>query len=93
MPLLGLFAVLLTLSPPVGNLVMVTGGRNLGRVGVIEKKDRHIGGFDIVHVKDSAGRQFATRVSNCFIIGKGSERCAPFLLIRCSHGLTRPPAT
>lgn len=56
-----------------GNLVMVTGGRNLGRVGVIEKKERHIGGFDIVHVKDSAGRQFATRVSNVFIIGKGSE--------------------
>lgn len=57
----------------VGNLVMVTGGRNLGRVGVVEKKDRHIGGFDIVHVKDSAGRHFATRLTNCFVIGKGSE--------------------
>lgn len=57
----------------VGNLVMVTGGRNLGRVGVIEKKDRHIGGFDIVSVKDSAGRSFATRVTNCFVIGKGVD--------------------
>lgn len=57
----------------VGNLVMVTGGRNLGRVGVIEKRDRHIGGFDIVHIKDSTGRTFATRQANCFVIGKGSE--------------------
>jgi len=57
----------------VGNLVMVTGGRNLGRVGIIEKRDKHIGGFDIVTVKDSAGRAFATRQSNVFIIGKGSE--------------------
>jgi len=56
-----------------GNLVMVTGGRNLGRVGVIEKRDKHIGGFDIVHVKDSAGRPFATRLSNVFVIGKGAE--------------------
>ena len=57
----------------VGNLIMVTGGRNLGRVGVIEKREKHIGGFDIVHVKDSTGRSFATRVGNVFIIGKGSE--------------------
>lgn len=57
----------------IGNLVMVVGGRNLGRVGVIEKKEKHIGGFDIVHVKDSAGRHFATRLTNCFVIGKGSE--------------------
>lgn len=56
-----------------GNLVMVTGGRNLGRVGVIEKRDRHVGGFDIVNIKDSAGRTFATRLSNVFIIGKGAE--------------------
>ncbi len=57
----------------VGNLVMVTGGRNLGRVGVIEKREKHIGGFDIVHVKDSNGRSFATRAGNIFVIGKGSE--------------------
>jgi small subunit ribosomal protein S4e len=57
----------------VGNLVMITGGRNLGRVGVIEKREKHIGGFDIVHVKDSNGRSFATRVGNVFVIGKGSE--------------------
>merc|ERR1712232_783932 len=57
----------------VGNLVMIVGGRNLGRVGVIEKKEKHPGSFDIVHIKDSVGRHFATRMSNTFIIGKGSE--------------------
>jgi small subunit ribosomal protein S4e len=44
-----------------GNLVMITGGRNMGRVGVIVHREKHIGGFDIVHVKDSLDRSFATR--------------------------------
>ena len=54
-----------------GNLAMITGGRNMGRVGIITHRDRHVGGFDIVHVKDALGHQFATRLSNVFIIGKG----------------------
>jgi small subunit ribosomal protein S4e len=45
-----------------GNVVIVTGGRNMGRVGVITHRERHIGGFDIVHVKDSLERTFATRL-------------------------------
>ena len=44
-----------------GNLCMVTGGHNLGRVGVITSRERHPGSFDIVHVKDSQGHTFATR--------------------------------
>jgi small subunit ribosomal protein S4e len=44
-----------------GNIVMITGGRNMGRVGVIVHREKHVGGFDIVHVKDSLDRQFATR--------------------------------
>ena len=44
-----------------GNVVMVTGGRNMGRAGVIVHRERHIGGFDIVHVKDALERTFATR--------------------------------
>jgi len=57
----------------VGNLVMITGGRNLGRVGVITSKERHPGSFDIVHVRDAIGQPFATRVSNVFVIGKGTK--------------------
>jgi small subunit ribosomal protein S4e len=44
-----------------GNVVMVTGGRNMGRSGVITHRERHLGGFDIVHVKDVLDRSFATR--------------------------------
>lgn len=57
----------------VGNLVMVTGGRNLGRVGIITNRERHQGSFDIIHVKDSLGHTFATRYTNVFVIGRGSK--------------------
>ena len=55
-----------------GNLAMVTGGHNLGRVGILEKIEKHPGSFNIAHVKDANGRSFATRVSNVFMIGKGT---------------------
>jgi len=57
----------------VGNMVMITGGRNLGRVGIITSKERHPGSFDIVHVRDAAGQIFATRLGNVFVIGKGNK--------------------
>ena len=44
-----------------GNMAMITGGHNVGRVGLITHRDRHPGSFDIVHIKDSAGHSFATR--------------------------------
>nr|CAD7448640.1 unnamed protein product [Timema bartmani] len=53
-----------------GNLCMITGGRNLGRVGTVVNRERHPGSFDIVHIKDSQGHTFATRLNNVFIIGK-----------------------
>ncbi|RKP19210.1 40S ribosomal protein S4-A [Rozella allomycis CSF55] len=56
-----------------GNVAMITGGRNMGRVGVITHRERHQGGFDIVHIKDSVDRTFATRVSNVFVIGQGNK--------------------
>ena len=62
------------LLPPSGNLCMVTGGANLGRIGIITNRERHPGSFDVVHVKDSAGNNFATRLSNIFIIGKVRTR-------------------
>lgn len=49
---------------------MVTGGANLGRIGVITNRERHPGSFDVVHVKDANGNSFATRLSNIFVIGK-----------------------
>ncbi|KAJ3088678.1 40S ribosomal protein S4 [Quaeritorhiza haematococci] len=56
-----------------GNLAYVTGGRNMGRVGVITHRERHTGGFDIIHLKDAVDRTFATRISNVFVIGQGNK--------------------
>ena len=56
-----------------GNLAMVTGGRNVGRIGVIGHRERLPGSFDIIHIKDAAGHSFATRVSNVFVVGKGTD--------------------
>ncbi|QDS68341.1 hypothetical protein FKW77_010707 [Venturia effusa] len=53
-----------------GTIAMATGGRNMGRVGVITHRERHDGGFNIVHIKDAVDNEFATRESNVFVIGR-----------------------
>lgn len=57
----------------IGNLAYITGGNNIGRVGIILHRERHLGSFDIVHIKDERGKQFSTRISNVFVIGKGKK--------------------
>jgi len=57
----------------IGNLAMVTKGANVGRVGVIQSKEKHPGSFDIVHLKDKKGVPFATRLSNVFVIGDAEK--------------------
>ncbi|KAF3615623.1 40S ribosomal protein S4 [Capsicum annuum] len=57
----------------VGNVVMVTGGRNRGRVGVIKNREKHKGSFETVHIQDSLGHEFATRLGNVFTLGKGTK--------------------
>ncbi|KAL0590504.1 40S ribosomal protein S4 [Plecturocebus cupreus] len=56
-----------------GNLCVVTGGANLGRIGVITNRERHPGSFDVVHVNNASGNIFATQLSNIFVIGKGNK--------------------
>mmetsp|Transcript_129094 Transcript_129094/g.401582 ORF Transcript_129094/g.401582 Transcript_129094/m.401582 type:complete len:261 (+) Transcript_129094:2-784(+) len=56
-----------------GNVVMISSGNNIGRVGVIMHRERHPGSFEIVHIKDAADHTFATRLQNVFVIGKGSK--------------------
>jgi small subunit ribosomal protein S4e len=52
---------------------MMTGGNNIGRIGILQSVERHQGSFDIAHVKDSTGKGFATRISNIFVIGDGKN--------------------
>jgi len=57
----------------IGNLAMVVGGSNIGRVGLVQSRERHPGSHDIVHIKDAVGHTFATRLENVFLIGKGAK--------------------
>jgi len=57
----------------VGNMAMITKGANIGRVGVIVTRDKHPGSFDIVHLRDKKGNDFATRITNVFVIGEGTK--------------------
>ena len=45
----------------------------MGRVGILTHRDRHFGGFDIVHMRDANGNNFATRIGNVMAIGKGKK--------------------
>lgn len=48
---------------------MITGGNNIGRVGVILRVEKHDGSYDIVHVRDENNLEFSTRLNNIFVIG------------------------
>jgi small subunit ribosomal protein S4e len=52
-----------------GHQAYITAGNNVGRVGQILHVEKHLGSYDIVHLKDSNGKTFATRAGNLFIIG------------------------
>jgi small subunit ribosomal protein S4e len=60
------------LKMELGAMVMITKGRNAGRVGTLMHIEHHENSFDIVTVKDAKGQTFATRLQNVFIIGSGS---------------------
>jgi len=68
----------------VGNLAMVTRGANVGRVGVVVSKEKHPGSFDIVHLRDKKGNDFATRIGNVFIIGQENK---PWISLPKAKGL------
>jgi small subunit ribosomal protein S4e len=57
----------------IGNLVMITAGHNLGRVGILKTVEKHPGSHTIVHVEDLASNDFATRLDNVFVIGQGKK--------------------
>ncbi|VUZ95717.1 40S ribosomal protein S4, putative [Plasmodium vivax] len=68
----------------IGSMVMVTAGHSVGRVGIISSIDKNIGTYDIIHVKDSRGKIFATRLSNVFVIGDNSK---PYISLPREKGI------
>jgi len=61
----------------VGSQCIVTKGQNQGRMGTVTHREKHVGSFEIVHVKDSKGRAFATRIMNIFTISNKDDE--PFI--------------
>lgn len=57
-----------------GNMCMIIGGNNIGRVGTLMHREKHAGSFEIAHLKDKEGHAFATRLTNVMVIGKGDQR-------------------
>jgi small subunit ribosomal protein S4e len=67
-----------------GNTVMVSGGKNIGRVGTIVSRERHPGSFEIIHLKDAVGHTFCTRLCNVFAIGKATK---PWISLPKGNGI------
>jgi len=57
----------------VGATCVVTKGQNQGRIGTVTGREKHVGSFEIVHVKDAKGRSFATRIGNIFSLASKDE--------------------
>merc|ERR1712059_209685 len=57
----------------VGCNVIVTNGKNRGRYGRLESRERHPGSFEIVKIRDADGNSFATRLGNIFAISKAGQ--------------------
>lgn len=71
-----------------GAQVLIIGGNNIGRVGVLQHIERHPSSFDIAHVKDANGHSFATRAGNVFVIGEGKK---PVITLLPSRGIKLNP--
>jgi len=55
-----------------GATIMLLGGNNIGRIGILQSIEKHPGSYDTANLKDHAGHAYSTRVSNCIVIGDGS---------------------
>ncbi|KAK3193405.1 hypothetical protein Dsin_024715, partial [Dipteronia sinensis] len=60
----------MTQEEQVALLVIVTRGRNRGRVGIIKNWEKQKGSCETIHVQDAIGHEFATHLSNVYTIGK-----------------------
>jgi small subunit ribosomal protein S4e len=68
----------------IGNICMITGGHNVGRVGIMQLQEKHPGSHTIIRVIDATGAEFSTRQENVFVIGRGSS---PMISLPKGHGV------
>lgn len=67
-----------------GASVFISGGNNIGRVGILQHIEHHPGSYEIAHLKDARGHAFATRLDNVFVIGEGKN---PMITLHHKAGL------
>ena len=65
-----------------GDMCMVTGSANLGRIGVITSWERNPGSFDVVHVKDANGNSFANSSQTSSLLAKATNHGSLFPMER-----------
>lgn len=68
-----------------GKLCFVNKGRNVGRVGVLIHRERHLGSFDVAKLKDAKGNVFAIRLGATFAIGEDEK--SPKITLPKGNGL------
>jgi small subunit ribosomal protein S4e len=68
-----------------GNLVMIIGGRNLGRIGILKSVEKHPGAHTMVQVEDFDSKTFATRLDNVFSIG--ADKKGSLVSVPKGHGI------
>jgi small subunit ribosomal protein S4e len=57
----------------VGSLCLVTGGSNIGKIGIVTNREQNQGMSSMVKLKDNYNYEFSTKLSNVFVIGKGNK--------------------
>jgi len=55
-----------------GAMVILTGGNNIGRIGILQHVEKHPGSYESAVIKDANGHSFSTRVSNLLVLGDGT---------------------
>merc|ERR1712190_193570 len=55
----------------IGNISLVIGGHNAGRIGLITHQERHPASKTIVTLRDASGKDFSTHKNNVFVLGIG----------------------
>ena len=54
-------------------MVILTGGNNIGRIGVLQHVEKHPGSYESAVIKDANGHSFSTRVTNIMVLGDGTN--------------------
>jgi small subunit ribosomal protein S4e len=44
----------------IGSMAMITGGHNVGRIGIIQLQEKHPGSHDIIRLRDATGHEYVS---------------------------------